>query len=126
MSSKRTYASGIRVYESVLSKHDIFPYTITIEKIRGFLMSKKKEGKKYNTLHGYISAFSNYFEQNSLYNLTKDIKFKNFKSVLRRVMKITVGILFVMEVPTNVALMALLTISLRHMDAGSHLLTYDM
>lgn len=25
MSSKRTYASGIRVYESVLSKHDIFP-----------------------------------------------------------------------------------------------------
>lgn len=87
LSSKKTYASGIRVYERVVAKYGKNPYPITIENMRGFLISKKKEGRTYNTLHGYISAFNNYFEQNLLPNLTKDIQFKNFKSGLRRVMQ---------------------------------------
>lgn len=83
-SSKSIYNSRIHVYETVLQKLQQNPYPISTESMKGFLMYQLQKGKKYNTLVGYISGFSHYFDQNSLPNLTKDIIFKNFKSGLRR------------------------------------------
>lgn len=82
--SKECYNSRIRTYENVLSKLNKDPYPIDIEKMQGFLIYQLKNGRKYNTLVGYITGFSNFFNQNVLPNLTKDILFKNFKSGLRR------------------------------------------
>lgn len=83
-SSKSIYSSRIHVYETVLTNFQQNPYPISIESMKGFLMFQAQSGKKYNTIIGYISGFNNYFNQNSLPNLTKDITFKNFKSGLRR------------------------------------------
>ena len=82
--SKECYKSRINNYEKVITALHKNPYPIDIEKMKGFIMFQFKKKRKFNTLIGYITGFSNYFEQNKLPNLTKDITFKNFKSGLRR------------------------------------------
>ena len=83
--SKECYNSRIHSYEKVMTRLDNDAYPIDIEKMKGFIMFQyKNKNRKFNTLIGYITGFSNYFQQNNLPNLTKDITFKNFKSGLRR------------------------------------------
>ena len=83
--SKECYNSRIRSYEKVMTSLDKDAYPIDIDKMKGFIMFQyKNKNRKFNTLIGYITGFSNYFQQNNLPNLTKDITFKNFKSGLRR------------------------------------------
>ena len=83
--SKECYNSRIHCYEKVMSILGKNAYPIDLEKMKGFIMFQyKNKNRKYNTLIGYITGFSNYFQQNNLPNLTKDITFKNFKSGLRR------------------------------------------
>ena len=85
-SSKNSYLSRIATYERTLTKMQIDPYPITIDKMKGFLVLKMKSNKKYSTLANYIAAFSYYFRQNKLDILTNSLEFKNFKAGLRRLM----------------------------------------
>lgn len=83
-SSKKTYTSGLKVYKAVMENFKFEPFPITEEKMRGFLMNQVDDDMKYSTIASYISAFSHYFRDNNLDNLTNLISFKNFKSGLRR------------------------------------------
>ena len=85
-SSKNSYLSRIATYERTLTKMQIDPYPITIDKMKGFLVLKMKSNKKYSTLANDIAAFSYYFRQNKLDILTNSLEFKKFKAGLRRLM----------------------------------------
>lgn len=87
VASKNIYQARLNHYEKTLYKFNQEPYPITLEKMQGFLVLKKNNGCKYNTLLAYIAAFSYYFHQNDLDILTNAIEFKNFKNGLRRTMK---------------------------------------
>lgn len=82
--SKQIYQSRINVYVAALTKMNIEPYPITIEKMKGFLMKLVRDKKQFTTIQSYIAGFSFYFRQNDLDVLTNSIEFKNFKSGLRR------------------------------------------
>lgn len=61
--SKECYNSRMHSYEKVMTsfKKDVYP--IDIEKMKGFIMFQYKEkNRKFNTLIGYITGFSNYFQ----------------------------------------------------------------
>lgn len=84
--SKKSSLSQLVIYERTLTKMQIDPYPITIEKMKGFLVLKMKSNRKYSTLVNYIAAFSYYFRQNALDILTNSLEFKTFKAGLRRLM----------------------------------------
>ena len=62
------------------------PFPVTYEKMVAFLVYQKNCGRKCSTLLNYINGFSYYFRENGLNVLTQSIKFKVFKSGLRRTM----------------------------------------
>jgi hypothetical protein len=61
-------------------------YPVTEEKMRGFIQFKLDEDRRYNTLRGYICAFTDRFVARLLPDLTKSIEFRHFKNGLRRSM----------------------------------------
>ena len=86
-SSKTTYNGVISVYFKVMNeKIKEIPFPITIDKLIAFMVFQKNNGRKCSTLMNYVAGFSYYFKDNNLDNLTQDIRFKSFKSGLRRTM----------------------------------------
>ena len=55
--------------------------------MKGFIVNQINKGRTYSTIVAYIQALKNYFDDNKLDNLTKDISFKHFKSGIRRYLK---------------------------------------
>ena len=49
-SSKRTYASRMKVYEQVLIQLEKDPYPISIEKMKGFIVNQINKGRTYSTI----------------------------------------------------------------------------
>lgn len=87
-SSRKTYEMSLRIYEKVMSKIGEDPYPISIEKMMGFLTYQYNQGRKCTTLMNYVGGLSNYFRSNDLDNLTQSIRFKIFKSGLRKKLKV--------------------------------------
>ena len=50
VASKNIYQARLNHYEKTLYKFNQEPYPITLEKMQGFLVLKKNNGCKYNTL----------------------------------------------------------------------------
>lgn len=85
--TKKTYRSLIGVYINVMTKfikEDPFP--ITHDKMVAFIVFQKKAGRKCCSLLAYMNSFTYYFRENNLEILTQSIKFKVFKSGIRRSM----------------------------------------
>ena len=76
------------VYQSVIEENigtQAFP--IDENKMMAFITYQFKNGRACSTLMNYISAFSYYFHENNLDNLTQSLQFKRFKSGLRHKLK---------------------------------------
>lgn len=86
-SSRNTYQDSFRVYETVMRNElQMDPFPVDIEKMEVFLVLMKRKRRCYNTLAGYVRAFSYYFRTNAKDCLTQDLQFKIFFSGLRREM----------------------------------------
>ena len=87
-SSKTTYNGVIKLYSKVINE-DIKqpPFPITVDKMIAFIVYQKNKERKCSTLMNYIGGFSHYYRENNLDNLTQDLRFKSFKSGLRRSMR---------------------------------------
>ena len=87
-SSRSTYKTNLSVYQSVIEENigtQAFP--IDENKMMAFITYQFNNGRACSTLMNYISAFSNYFRENNLDNLTQSLQFKRFKSGLLHKLK---------------------------------------
>lgn len=86
-SSKLSYRKSINVYAKVMASIGEEAFPITLEKMMGFITNQYNEKRQCSTLMNYIGGLSNYFKENSLENLTQHMRFKVFKSGIRRQLK---------------------------------------
>ena len=85
--SQSTYESYVEAYARIMQKEfQMDPFPVTEEKLCGFLMFQKTQGRAYATLLCYITAFSWYFGKNELDNVVNSVSFKEFKYGLKRTM----------------------------------------
>lgn len=86
-SSQKTHMALLQAYDRTMETvFKIAPRPLTEDKMQGFIMYKKSQGVKFNSLMGYVRAFSWDLRRNNLPLLTQSLTFKNFKDTLRREM----------------------------------------
>lgn len=81
------HRKSINVYVKVMASIGEEAFPITLEKMMGFITNQYNKKRQCSMLMNYIGGLSNYFKENNLENLTQHMRFKVFKSGIRRQLK---------------------------------------